>query len=105
MWLLVGLGQDPAGRHIPEVALPRELARRLPDLGDHVYGFVPAVAGLTGVDALAQLLVGVGAAGAELHPAVGELVNHGGALGDTDRVMVGQNRHTEADANVLGALG
>ena len=103
--LLVGLRQDPAGRDVPEVALPRELAGGLPDLRDHVDGLVPAVAGLAGVDALAQLLVGIGAASAELHPPVGELVNHSGPLGDADGVVVGQDGHAEADADVLGSLG
>ena len=48
-----------------------------------------------------------GAAGAQLHAPVAENVQHGGALGDADGVVVlrRQQGHGVADADALGALG
>jgi len=84
--LLVGLRQHVALGHLPESSLPGELFR-LPDARDHRDGLFPHRARVARVDALTDLLVGVGSPGAELEAAVGQLVQHGGALGGADRMV------------------
>ena len=101
--LLVRLGQHLAGRYVPEPALPLEVVG-VPDLGDHLQGFLPHLAGVAGVDAHAGLLVGGAASGAHIDAAVGEVVHHGDALGDAHRMVVGQDDDAKAQADALGQL-
>ena len=51
-----------------------------------------------------ELLIGIGTAGAELQATVRQLVEHGRALGDVDRMVRGQDRDAEADPDPLGEL-
>ena len=103
MRCLEGFGKDPAWRDVPIFALPRKFIG-LPYFGQHGYSFIPALSGLTRVDALTDLFVGVGAAGAHFHAAVGQLVDHGHPFRHPYGMVVGQDGHSEADANILGAL-
>ena len=71
-------------------------------------GFVPLGLGLFRVDLEpVHLDQRGGAAGAQVHAPVAEDVQHGGAFGDADRVVVlgWQQGHGVADADALGALG
>ena len=77
-------------------------------LGNHLDGLVPLGLGLRRVNLEAvHLDEGGGAPGSQLHAPVAEDVQHGGALGDADGVVVlrRQQRHGVADADALGALG
>ena len=65
-------------------------------------GLFPQAARVPGIDPQAGLLIGVGAARAQLDAAIGELVQYGHALGDAHGVMVGQDAHAVADADLLG---
>jgi hypothetical protein len=76
----------------------------LPDAGEHRDRFLPHRARVAGVDPLAELLVGIGASGAELEAAVRQLVEHGGALGDVDRMVSRQDAHAEPDPDPPGQL-
>ena len=98
---LVRLGEDAAFGDAPVVAFVFVLVGS-PDFGQHTDGFVPQAAGVAGVDAEAGLFVGVGAAGADLNAAVGELVEEGDAFGDADGVMVGEDADAVADADLFG---
>ena len=99
--LLEGLGQDAALGYAPVLALVLVLVGG-PDFGQHIDGLVPQAAGVAGVNAQAGLLVGVGAPGANLDAAVGELVQQGHALSHADGMMVGQDADAVADADLLG---
>ena len=103
MRLLHQLRKHATRRHIPELALPLELVR-LPDLGQHADRLVPHFAGVPGVNAESHLLVGVGAPGAEFNPAIGELIDHCHALGNSHRMGVRQDRYSKTYPDVLGAL-
>ena len=71
-------------------------------------GLTPLGLGGLGVNLEAvHLDEGGGAARAQIHAAVADDVQHGGALGNADRVVVsaGQQGNGVADADALGALG
>ena len=102
-----GLGSTARVGHGEELALEAEALLR-PHLGDGVDELVPALLGLVGVGPeAAELGPGGRAAGAELEPAAGEDVEHGGPLGDADRVVeLGDADHDAVpDADVLGLHG
>ena len=101
--LLECLGQHSPGGHIPELALVFELVG-LPYLGQHGKGLAPHFSGVARVNTQAQLLVGIGAACAELDSPVCELVNHRYTLCDSDRMRVRQYGHAIANANLLRNL-
>ena len=67
-------------------------------------GFFPHLARITGVDAHAGLLIGGGAAGAKVHTPVGQMIDHGHALGHTYGVMVWQDDDPEPQPDALGEL-
>ena len=56
------------------------------------------------LDALTDLLVRVRPPGAELEPAVGQLVQHRRTLGRVDRMVGRQDAHAEADPDPPGHL-
>src|SRR6266702_349449 len=103
MWFLEGFGEHAPWRDLPEIALPGEFVR-LPDFGQHTDGFFPHRPGIARVDPQARLLIGIRAPGADLDTAVGQLVHHGDPLGDPHRMMIGQNRHAEANPDTFGNL-
>src|SRR5262249_43291481 len=86
---------------VPVLAFPFEFVGG-PDLRQHGDGLFPQAARVPGIDAQAGLLIGVGAARAQLDAAIGELVQYGHTLGDTHRVMIWQDAHAVADADLLG---
>src|SRR5262245_53549659 len=103
MRFLKRLRQYTARRHLPELPLIGEFIR-LPDLRQHADRFFPHGTGVARIYTQAGLFVGVGATGADFHPAIGELIDHDYAFGYTNGAMVGQNRHTETDPDALSAL-
>ena len=105
--LLVRLGQHGPGRHREELALVAE-ALLHPHLRDRVDELVPALLRLVGVGPEAAELGPRGrAAGAELEAAAGEDVEHGGPLGDADRVVELRDADDDAvaDPDVLRLHG
>ena len=71
--LLEGFGQHAPLGHVPVLAFPLEFIGG-PDLRQHRDGFFPQAARVPGIDPQAGLLIGVGAARAQLDAAIGELV-------------------------------
>ena len=101
MGFLKRLGQHPPLGDIPVFALPGKFLG-LPDLGQHCDGLLPQGAGVARVDAQPHLFVGVGAAGAELDPPVGQLVHQSHPLRHPYRMVVGQDADAVADTDVFG---
>ena len=105
--LLQRLGQHAPLRHRPVLALELVLVVG-PAADDVVDGLLPHLARLVRVDAEAlELGPGRRAAGAEVDPAVGDQVEHGGRLGRAHRVVVrlGHEPHAVAEAHALGLRG
>src|SRR5207249_4989119 len=103
-----GLGKHVARRHGEEPALVavRRLAPHAEDLAQRLVEH--AARGLAVGDAEAlELGRGGAAAGAELEAALGEVVEHGDALGDARRVVDGRGQVPErrADVDARGARG
>jgi hypothetical protein len=93
---------DLAGRG-EVLTVVAELGAR-PGLADQADGLLePGDLGLA-VDAVERELLGQRAqAAAQPHPAAGDHVDHGGLLGDLDRVVVGEQEHGGPDVHPLGA--
>jgi hypothetical protein len=107
MRFLVGLGQNGAFGHRPELALIRKRLLH-PHLGQAAHKLVPALLGGVGVGAkAAELGPGGGAAGADMQAPARQDVEGRGLLGDLDRMI--ELRHADhdavADLDVLGQDG
>src|SRR5215468_8269612 len=100
MRFLIRLRTHLARRDVPELTLPRELSV-FPDSRNHLERLFPHGASVARIDPHADLLVGGGAPGAELHSTAGEVIDHRDALGHPDGMMVGQDDHAESQANAL----
>src|SRR5579864_5206526 len=87
MRVLDGFGQDIPRRHREVLPMPFELVFG-PHLWDRADDFVPHLLGGVGIDSEATHLgPGRRAAGPELEPAVGDQIQHGGALRDSYRMV------------------
>src|SRR6185369_2053162 len=95
------LREDAARRYVHEAAAPLERILG-PHARDHLERLLPHLARDLGLDLEPRLLVLARAARAELHPAIGEEIERGDALGDADRVVEAMRQEhdavTEADA-------
>ena len=79
-----------------------------PHAGNHADGFFPLGSGLFGVDLEpVHLDQRGGPPGTQIHAAIADDIQHRGALGHPDRVIVLTRQQGDgvADANALGALG
>ena len=107
MRILHGLGDHRPGRDVVELAGVGERVLG-PHARDHFDGLAPlGLGGLRIHLEAVHLDERCGAAGSQVHAAVADDVQHGGALGDPHRVIVraGQQGDGVADADALGALG
>ena len=103
MRVLVRLGEYLARRHLPVLTLVLEPVG-LPDLRDHCERLLPHLPAVPGVDAHAGQLVRRGASGAEVHPALGQVVEHRDSLGDAVRMMIRQYHNAETEPDLLRPL-
>ena len=65
-------------------------------------GFFPHFAGFPGIDAHAGLFVGSAAAGAHIDASARQVIHHGNALGDANRMVIGQDDYAKTEADVFG---
>jgi hypothetical protein len=104
VWFLVGLGQDGALGHRPELTLVGEGLLH-PHLGQAAHELVPALLGRVGIGAeAAELGPGRRAAGADMQAPAREDIQRRGLLGDLDRMVELGNANHDAmpDLDILG---
>ena len=107
MGLLHRLGDDRARRDLVKAPLVGEGVLG-PHAGNHADGFFPLGSGLFRVDLEpVHLDQRGGPPGAQIHAAITDDIEHGGAFGHPDRVIVLARQQGDgvANANPLGALG
>jgi hypothetical protein len=107
MRVLDGLGDHRPGRDAVELARMRERVLR-PHARDHLDGLTPLRLGGLRIDLETVHLDKRGrATGAQVHASIADDVQHGGALGNADRMVVRTRQQGDGvtDPDALGALG
>ena len=107
MRLLDGLGNDRTRWDLVEAPIMGEGVFG-PHAGNHADGFFPLGSGLFGVNLEAvHLDERGGPPGTQIHAAITDDIQHRGALGHPDRVIILTRQQGDgmADANAFGALG
>ena len=105
----VWLGKDVVGGGDGEELAVEVIVLLLPHARNFADDLVPLGLGLAGIHDVEgpQFVAASASAGAELEPVVGEVVEHGGPLGNTDRVFL-PGRETgdgRAEVDVVGLSG